>query len=283
MEIRKVGVIGTGTMGSGIARVCAGAGYQTLLRGRTQQSVGRGIGWMRSSLDRGVSRGAMTEQQRQEVLDCLKGVTALEDLGECDLVIESIIEDIEEKKRLFTALDGLCPQRTILATNTSSLPVIEMAAATQRPDRVVGIHFLYPVQAMKLVEVVRTLSSGEEALSTAKGFAESLGKTVILVKDTPGFVFNRLLIPYLMDAIRAFEEGLASREDIDEAMKLGFGHGWGPLAICDAAGLDVILRVATNLYQEFREAKYTPPPLLRRMVLAGHLGQKSGKGFYDYE
>jgi len=283
MEIKKVGVVGTGTMGSGIAWICAQYGYQTIMRARTDESAAKGMDKIRSSIARAVERGKITEQDRNNILDCLKAVTALEDLKDCDLVIEAIIEDSTEKKKLFAALDELCPGHTILVTATSSLSVIEIAAVTGRPDRVVGLHFGNPPTAMKCVEVARTIASSDGTVDMAKGFVESLEKKPILAKDTPGFVMNRFWIPFILEAIRVFEAGIASREDIDDCMVLGMGHTLGPLAAADLGGLDTIYMIANSLYDQLKDPKCAPPPLLRQMVLAGYLGRKTGKGFYDYK
>jgi len=235
-----------------------------------------------SSLAREVEKGRVTEEYGGAILSHVRGVTSLEELADCDLVIESIIEDMDEKKKLLAALDGLCPEKTLFTTNTSSLPVIALAAATRRADRVVGTHFHNPPHVMKLVEVARTIASSDEAVGLAKAFCESLGKKVIVVQDTPGFIVNKIIVPYFMEGVRALEAGLGTAEDIDQAMVLGGGHPFGPLAILDLVGLDTICVVAESLYDQFKDPKYAPPPLLKRMVLAGYFGRKVGKGFYDY-
>lgn len=282
MAIKKVGVVGCGLMGGGIAQVTAEAGYPVVVREVAQQFLDKGLGAIKKNLDRNVEKGRMAADARDRALGNLKGTTSLEDLKDCDLVIEAIVENIEEKKKLFAALDALCPPHTIIASNTSSCTVIEMAAATKRMDRVVGLHFFNPVPMMKLVEVVRTIQTGEATFRAAWDFAKSVGKEPVAAKDTTGFVVNLLLVPYLLDAIRALERGVASVEDMDKAMKLGCGYPMGPFTLLDFVGLDTTLYIGDIMFAEFRDARYAPPPLLRRMVLAGMHGRKSGKGFYDY-
>lgn len=282
MEIKKVGVVGCGLMGGGIAQVSAQAGYQTVVREINQELLDKGMSAIRSNLARNVERGRMTQPEMDEALARLKGTVALEDFKDCDIVVEAIFEDIEEKKKLFSTLDAICPPRTILASNTSSLTVVEMAAATKRASKVVGIHFFSPVPMMKLAEVVKTIVTDDDTLQTAVKFSQSLGKTVVLAKDLPGFIVNRLLIPYLIDAARIYGEGLASREDIDQAMALGCNHPMGPLTLLDFVGIDIAVHAAEALYREFGDPRFAPPPIVRRMLLAGHLGRKTGKGFYDY-
>ncbi|HYB72639.1 MAG TPA: 3-hydroxybutyryl-CoA dehydrogenase [Candidatus Sulfotelmatobacter sp.] len=282
MTIKKVGVVGCGLMGGGIAQVTAEAGYPVVVREVTQPLLDKGLGAIKKNLDRSVEKGRMTAEARDKALANLKGTTSLEDLKDCDLIIEAIVENIEEKKQLFAALDALCPPHTIIASNTSSCTVIEMAAATKRMDRVVGLHFFNPVPMMKLVEVVRTIQTGEATFRAAWDFAKSVGKEPVAAKDTTGFVVNLLLVPYLLDAIRALERGVASVVDMDKAMKLGCGYPMGPFTLLDFVGLDTTLHIGDIMFAEFRDARYAPPPLLRRMVLAGMHGRKSGKGFYDY-
>jgi len=225
----------------------------------------------------------MTEQQKGEVQGLIQGTTTPEDFDKCDLVVEAIIENMDEKRKLFARLDAICPKPTILASNTSCLSIIEMAAVTKRMDRVLGLHFMNPVPVMKLVELVRTIASSEETVAASRKFAESVGKTVVTSKDMPGFIVNRLLVPYLLDAVRALESGLATRDDIDQSMVLGCNHPMGPLTLADFIGLDTVYYIANAMHQEFREPKYAPPPLLKNMVVAGYYGRKSGKGFYDYK
>ena len=282
MEIKKVGVLGCGLMGSGIAQIAAQAGYETVVREVDDEVLKKGLKRIEDFLTKGVQKGKLTEAQMTEILDRLHGTTKLSDLASCDIIIEAVVENIEVKKQVFSELDGMCPEHTIFATNTSSLTVIEMAAATKRPDRFVGLHFFNPVPIMKLVEVVRTVSTSQETFDRAFAFAKSLGKEPIACKDRSGFVVNLLLVPYLLDAIRAVENGVASVEDIDKGMQLGCGYPMGPLTLLDFVGLDTTYYIANIMFEEYREAKYAPPPLLRKMVLAGLHGRKSGKGFYDY-
>lgn len=282
MQIAKVGVVGCGLMGAGIAEVCARAGYRTRVREVDDGLLSKGLARLRASLAKAVERGKLSQEGMDEALERISGTIDLADFRDCDIVIEAAIEKMEEKRQIFSTLDAVCPPHSILASNTSSLPVVEMAAATKRPDRVVGLHFFNPAPVMKLVELVQTITASDETIATARSFAESLGKTVILAKDTPGFVVNLLLVPYLLDAVRALEKGVASREDIDQGMVLGCGHPMGPLALLDMVGIDTCYYIANIMFDEFKEARYAPPPLMRRMVMAGHCGRKTGKGFYDY-
>jgi 3-hydroxybutyryl-CoA dehydrogenase len=269
-------------MGSGIAQVAAQSGFETIVGEVSEDLLGRGIGRIQGFLGKDIEKGKISREDGEATLKRLKGTTDLNDFADCDLVIEAIIENMDEKRKLYSALDALCKPETIFASNTSSLPVIEMAAATRRPDRVGGLHFFNPVPVMKLVEVVKTISTSAETIESLKSFGQAAGKIVVLAKDTPGFIVNLLLVPYLLDAIRALEGGVASREDIDNGMKLGCGHPMGPLTLLDFVGLDTTYYIANIMFDEFKDARYAAPPLLRRMVLAGHYGRKSGKGFYDY-
>ncbi len=282
MAIKKVGVAGCGLMGSGIAQVTAEAGYPVVAREVDKALLDRGLGLIEKNWARAIERGKMTADAKDKATANLRGTLSLEDLGDCDLVIEAIIENIEEKKKLFAALDKLCSPSTILASNTSSLTVIEMAIATGRADRVCGLHFFNPVPVMKLVEVVRTVRTSEETFRAAFEFAKSVGKEPVAAKDNSGFIVNLLLVPYLLDAIRAVEAGVASVEDIDKGMKLGCGHPMGPLTLLDFVGLDTTYYIANIMFEEYREKRYASPPLLRKMVQAGFCGKKSGRGFYDY-
>ncbi|HUG42542.1 MAG TPA: 3-hydroxybutyryl-CoA dehydrogenase [Longimicrobiales bacterium] len=281
-EIRKVAVIGCGLMGSGIAEVSAKAGYDTMVREVDEATLEKGLGSIRKSVDRAVGKGKLEESARDEAMARIRGTTALEDLAEADLVVEAIVENLDVKKELFGALDRICHSGTILASNTSSLTVTEMAAATARPDRFVGLHFFNPVPVMKLVEVVRTIATGEEAFRAAYDWAASVGKEPVEAKDASGFIVNRLLVPYMLDAIRSLEQGLASIEDIDKAMVLGTGYPMGPFTLSDFVGIDTLLRIAEIMVVEYAETRFAPPPLLRRMVTLGRFGRKSGRGFYDY-
>jgi len=283
MEIKKIGVVGCGIMGSGIAQLCAQSGCPTMVSELNSELLNKGMAAIRSSLDSGIRKGKVSEEVKQATLDHLHGTTNLEDFGDCDLVIEAAIENLEEKKRVFTALDRVCPQHAILASNTSCLSILDMAMVTKRPAQVIGMHFFNPVPIMRLVEIVRTILSSDEAIDAAKSFSQSLGKVVITAKDMPGFIVNRLLIPYLLGAIRAFEAGVATKEDIDQGMALGCNHPMGPLTLADFIGLDTTYFIACAMYDEFRDPLYAPPPLLKKMVTAGQLGRKSGKGFYDYK
>jgi 3-hydroxybutyryl-CoA dehydrogenase len=281
--VRTVGVVGCGLMGSGIAQVAAQGGYKVVVREVDEPALKKGLSRIEGFLSKGVERGKVTPADRDRTLGNLRGTTALADLAGCELVIEAIVEEIEAKKRLFRELDGICPAPTIFATNTSSLTVIEMAAATRRPDRFVGLHFFNPVPLMGLVEVVRTIATSDDAFRTALEFAQGTGKTPVVAKDRSGFIVNYLLVPYLVDAVRALERGVATVTDLDQAMKLGCGYPMGPFTLLDFVGLDTTLAVAETFFHEYREPRYAPPPLLRKMVLAGYLGRKSGKGFYTYE
>ncbi|MBI4300645.1 MAG: 3-hydroxybutyryl-CoA dehydrogenase [Chloroflexi bacterium] len=282
MEIKKVGVVGCGAMGSGITQVSAQAGYQVTVREISDEFLNRGLGGIRSGLERQVERGRMTAADKDATLGRIKGTTRLDDLAESDLVIEAAVEEIEPKRAIFGALDKLCPPTAILATNTSSLTVIQMAAATKRPEMVLGLHFFNPVPVMKLVEIVKTIVTSDEVVETGRKFVESVGKTPVFAKDQPGFISNRLLAPYLIDAIRVYEAGLGTAEDIDQTMVLGCNHPMGPLTLADFIGLDVLMHIAESLHAELAEPRFAPPPLLKRMVMAGHLGRKTKRGFYTY-
>jgi 3-hydroxybutyryl-CoA dehydrogenase len=282
MRIKTVGVLGCGLMGAGIAQVCAAAGYKTIVREVEQSFLDKGLGRVRKFLDDGVAKGKVTGDARDSTLGNLSGVTAVGALKDCDLIIEAIIENLEEKRKTYAALEEVVPAHTIFLSNTSSLCITELAAATQRPDRFGGLHFFNPVPLMKLVEVIRALTTSDDTYQTVFGFAQSLGKEPITAPDRPGFIVNRLLVPYLLDAIRAYENGLGTLEDIDKGMKLGCGYPMGPFTLLDFVGLDTTYYIANIMFEEFREPAYAPPPLLKRMVLAGRLGRKSGQGFYKY-
>jgi 3-hydroxybutyryl-CoA dehydrogenase len=282
MPIKTVGVVGCGLMGAGIAQVAAEAGYPVVVREVTDELLKKGLGRIESFLKKGVDKGKVTAARMQEVLGRLKGTTDLGELGACDFVIEAVVENLELKRQVYQALDAACPAHTIFASNTSSLSITEMAAATKRPDRFVGLHFFNPVPLMKLVEVVRSPLTAPEAFEESVAFARSLGKTPIRAADKTGFIVNRLLVPYLLDAIRALEEGVGSIPDIDQGMQLGCGHPMGPLTLLDFVGLDTTYYIANIMFDEFREKRFAPPPLLKRMVQAGLHGTKTRKGFYDY-
>ncbi len=283
MEIRTVGVVGCGLMGSGIAEVCARAGFETVVREVDETALTRGLERIGHSMSEAVRRGRLVDADRLAATDRLRGVTDLEALADCDLVIEAVTENLQAKQEVFMILDAACPPGTILASNTSSIPIIDLASATKRPDRVIGMHFMNPVPVMRLIELVRAITTSDETLAEARAFGESLGKRVIVAKDRAGFIVNMLLVPYLLEAIRMFESGFAAREDIDLGMMLGTNHPMGPLTLLDYVGLDTTYYIANILYEELHEPKYAPPPLLKQMVTAGHLGRKSGCGFYDYE
>ena len=282
MVIDSVGVLGCGLMGAGIAQTCAAAGYRTIVRDVNEAMVEKGIGRIRASLEHAVGKGKLTGEARDGALANLSGVTDLNALSGCDVIIEAIVEDRDEKRRTYEALDALVAPHVLLLSNTSSLCITELAAMTRRPDRFGGLHFFNPVPVMPLVEVIRGMATSDETYEQTLALARALGKEPITAPDRPGFIVNRLLVPYLLDAIRAYEQGLGSLEDIDRGMKLGCGHPMGPFTLLDYVGLDTIYYIANIMYEEFRESSYAPPPLLKRMVLAGRLGRKSGRGFYAY-
>jgi 3-hydroxybutyryl-CoA dehydrogenase len=280
--IKTVGVLGAGLMGSGIAEVAAKAGYTTIVREVSDDLSRKGRARIDASLARAVEKGKLDGADRDAAKARLSETTRLEDLADCDIVIEAIVENLETKNETFAALDRACKAETIFCSNTSSLTITEMSAATTRPDRFAGLHFFNPVPVMKLVEVVRTIATSKETEDTVFEFAKSLGKEPIRANDNSGFVVNRLLVPYLLDAVRALEEGVGTKEDIDRGMELGCGHPMGPLRLLDFVGLDTTYFIAEIMFNEYREKRFAPPPLLKRMVLAGWLGKKSGRGFYDY-
>jgi 3-hydroxybutyryl-CoA dehydrogenase len=270
-------------MGSGIAEVCARSGYTTLVRELNDELVARGRDMISKSIGAAVERGKLTSGERDEALGALRLTTRLEDFSACDLVIEAATENPEIKKRTFAELDQICPAHAILASNTSSIPIIHMATATRRPDKVLGMHFMNPVPVMRLIEYVRTLTTSDETLATARAFGESLGKRIIVSKDRGGFIVNFLLIPYLCESVRMFEQGFASKEDIDLGMTLGTSYPMGPFTLLDYVGLDTTLFIADILFDEFKESRFAAPTLLRQMVAAGYLGRKTGRGFYNYQ
>ncbi len=284
MEIKKVGILGfTGAMGRGIAQICAQAGYQVIASSRSEERMAKGIASIDAALARGVERGRLTKEDKEAAMSRIKGTTSIKDFHDCDLAIEVAVEDLEVKKKAFAELDAVCPKHAILASNTSVLPVVEMAIVTKRPDKVVGLHFFNPASAMKLVEIVRPITVSDETIEISKEFAKSVGKTPVVVPDTPGFIVNRLAVPFMLNAMRLLESGVASKEDIDTAVTLGLNHPMGPLTLADLIGNDIVLSMADGIYQNLQDHQYIAPPLLRRMVAAGWLGQKTGKGFYDYK
>ena len=282
MAIRRVGVLGCGLMGSGIAQVSAQAGFPTVVREVSANALEKGMGAIGKFLQGSVDKGKLAAADMEKALANLTGTVELRDLADCDLVVEAVSENLGLKKELFGGLDGICRPDAIFASNTSSLSITELSTFTKRPERLLGLHFFNPVPLMKLVEVVKTLRTSDAVVQDASEWCRALGKTVVTVADSTGFVVNRLLIPYMLDAVRVFEQGLASRDDIDNAMKLGCGYPMGPLLLCDFVGLDTAYSIAEIMFDEFKEPRFAPPPLLKRMVLAGRHGRKTGRGFYDW-
>jgi len=282
MEIHKVGVVGCGLMGSGISQAAAVAGFPTVVRELSQELLDRGLASIARSLAKFVEKGELTAEQKAQALGRLQPTLALQDFADCDLVVEAIVENLDRKKELFAELDRIVKPEAILASNTSSISITELMTATRRPTRFLGLHFFNPVPLMKLAEVVRTVVTEPEVAQLGLDFARRLGKTPVLTTDRAGFIVNRLLIPYLVDAVRALQEGVGTIEDIDQGMKLGCNHPMGPFALMDLVGVDTTCYITEILFNEFRESRFAPPPLLKRMVLAGMCGRKSGKGFYDY-
>jgi 3-hydroxybutyryl-CoA dehydrogenase len=282
MAIKKVGVVGCGIMGGGIAQVCAQSGYQVTVSEINDELLNKGLKVIKGNLARSVEKGKLSKEEEAAIVGRLKGTTKVEDFGDCDLVMEAATENMNLKKKIFADLDKAAAPNVILATNTSCLCVIEVAMATKRPDKVIGTHFFNPVPVMKLLEIVTTIVSSEESFNAVKAFGQSLGKTVIVAKDTPAFIANRIAMPMSIEAIKVYEAGLATKEDIDNALVYGYNHPIGPLALADLVGLDTLLYVCDSIYAEFKDPRWAPPLLLKRMVTAGHLGRKTGKGFYDY-
>ena len=282
MDISKVGVVGCGLMGGGIAEVAAKSGFDVTVREVTDEFLEKGEARIRKSMERAVQKEKLTAEDRDAALQRLSFTTDVSDLQDCDIVIEAIVEELEAKNALFGELDGLCGSGTIFASNTSSLTITDMAAATSRADRFVGMHFFNPVPVMKLVEVVRTIATSDETFDRAFAFSRALGKAPVVAKDNSGFIVNLLLVPYMLDAIRQLERGVAGVEDIDTAMALGCGYPMGPFILCDFVGLDTLNMIGEIMYEEYREARYAPPPLLKRIVGMGRFGRKTGMGFYDW-
>jgi 3-hydroxybutyryl-CoA dehydrogenase len=286
MDIKKVGVLGCGLMGSGIAQVSATAGFEVTVLEVEQKYLDKGFSGIEKSLstfaERHPEKGGITAQQKQEILGRLKGTTNEKDLADCDIIIEAIIESVPEKKKMYSSIDNIVKNDAIFATNTSSISVTELLSATRRPERFIGLHFFNPVPLMKLVEVVKTIATADEVYDAAYEFSKKLGKVPVRTSDKTGFIVNRLLVPYLLDAIRAYEEGIGSIPDIDNAMKLGCGYPMGPFTLLDFVGLDTTYYITHVMYDEFKERRFASPPLLKRLVMAGWYGRKSGKGFYDY-
>jgi len=286
MNIEKVGVLGCGLMGSGIAQVSAMAGFDVTVLEVEQRFIDKGFSGIEKSLakfaERPPEKGGITAQQKEEIRARLKGTTNNHDLAACDIIVEAVIENLEEKKKMYSALDGIVKKDAIFASNTSSISITELLTSTKRPERFIGLHFFNPVPLMKLVEVVRTIATADDVYETAYNFGKKLGKVPVRTSDKTGFIVNRLLVPYLLDAIRAYEEGVGSIEDIDNAMKLGCGYPMGPFTLLDFVGLDTTYYITHVMYDEFKERRFASPPLLKRLVMAGWYGRKSGKGFYDY-
>ena len=282
MEIKKVGVVGCGTMGNGIVLVCAQSGYPVVVSEINEQLLNKGLAAIDKFLSTSVQKERITQQDKDSTMARIKGTTDMKDFADCDLVVEAVVENIDLKKKIFAELDKVCRKDTILATNTSCLSIIDVAAATNRVDKVLGLHFMNPVPLMKLLEVVRTIATSDETLEIGKKFSESVGKTIVVAKDTPGFIANYLEMPYLLNAMKVMDAGVATKEDIDTTMKLGFNHPMGPLTLSDLIGLDTILFVVDAIYEDTKDTQYAAPPILRKMVTAGWLGRKTGKGFYDY-
>ncbi len=282
MDIKLIGVVGVGQMGGGIVETCARAGFDVIGREINDALLERGMDNLKASMERGVKRGKLTQAEMDAALARVTGTTSLADFKDCDLVIEAATENMQLKKTLFTELDAITRTDAILASNTSSLSITEIASATERPDRVVGLHFFNPVPVMPLIEIVRGLLTSEETLEAVRALGQRLNKQLVFAKDNPGFIVNLLLVPYLFDAVRALENGVATKEDIDAAIKLGLNHPMGPLTLMDFVGLDTCLFIGDAMYAEFKDARYAAPPLLRRMVTAGLLGRKGGRGFYSY-
>lgn len=282
MEIKKVGVVGCGFMGSGIVQVCAQSGYQVVVSETNDELLNKGIASIDYYLTRGVEKGGIFQQDKDSALGRIRGTTNIKDFNDCDLIIEAVPEDMDLKKKIFAELNKICLRRAILATNTSCLSIIDLAMVTSKPDKVLGMHFCSPVPVNRLLEIVKTIATSDDTLEIGKRFGESLGKTVIVAKDTPGFIFNRLLIPWQLNAVCMLEAGIATRDDIDNSMKLGLNYPIGPLALCDFNGIDVVYMVARAMYEETKDQQYVPPVLMKRMLVAGWLGRKTGKGFYEY-
>ncbi len=282
MEIKRVGIVGCGAMGSGITQVCAQSGYQVVASEINDELLNKGLTSISNFLAKSVEKGKLSQQDKDSTLARIKGTTNSKDFSDCDLIIEAAVENMELKKKIFAELDKICPEHAILATNTSCLSIIDMAMVTNRPDKVLGLHFFNPVPLMQLLEIVKTVATSDATLETTKGFGKSLGKTSVIAQDVPGFIANRLMTPFLLDAIRMLEAGVASREDIDTAINLGLNHPMGPLTLSDLVGLDVVLFIVDAIYEEFKDPRFAAPPLLRKMVTAGWLGRKTGKGFYEY-
>jgi 3-hydroxybutyryl-CoA dehydrogenase len=282
MEIKKVGVVGCGSMGAGITQLCAQSGFPVVVSEINDELLKRGLGFIDKTLARSVEKGKMAQADKDAIMGRIKGTTSTKDFADCDLVIEAAIENLDLKKKIFAELDGILAKDAILATNTSCLSIIDMAIVTKRADKVVGLHFFNPAPIMKLLEIVRTIATSEETMATSLSFGEKLGKTTVVAKDAPGFIVNRLWIPFMLHSIKLYEEGIASREDIDNGIQLGLNYPMGPLTLSDMVGIDIVKFVADALYEQLKDPRYITPTLVDKMVAAGWLGRKTGKGFYDY-
>lgn len=283
MEIMKVGVVGCGTMGSGITQVCAQSGYEVVVSEINEEILNKGLASINKTLTRGVEKGALSEQDKHSTLARIKATTNIKDFSECDLVIEAVNESMNLKKDVYSLLDKTCLEHTILATNTSVLSIIDMAIVTRRPEKVLGLHFFNPVSVMRLLEIVKTIATSDETLESGKSFGKSLGKSIVVAQDSPGFIVNRLMTPFMLNAIRMLEAKIATRDDLDSAINLGMNHPMGPLKLLDLIGIDTVFFAANAMYEELKDPQYAPPPLMKKMVTAGWLGRKTGKGFYEYK
>jgi 3-hydroxybutyryl-CoA dehydrogenase len=283
MEIKQVGVVGAGIMGAGIAQVAAQAGYQVVVREINDDLLKKGLGSINSFLAKSVEKGRLSQPDKDVILGRIKGTLNISDFKDCDLVVEAVVENLELKKKVFAELDAVCPKHAVLATNASTVSIIDIARATQRPDKVIGTHYFNPAAMMKLVEIVRTIATSDETVKICQDYCKSIGKETVIAKDTPGFIVNRLSTPFMLEAVRMLENNVASREDIDNAVKLGLNHPIGPLALLDLIGIDSVYYGTSSIYEETKDPAYAPPVLMRKMVAAGWLGRKTGKGFYDYK
>ena len=283
MQIKKVGVVGVGIMGAGIAQVASQAGYQVIVREINEELLKKGLASINSFLSKSVEKGRLSQQDKDAVMGRIQGTLNLADFKDCDFVIEAVMENLELKKKVFAELDQVCPQHAVLATNASTVSIIDIARATKRPDKVVGTHYFNPVPMMKLVEIVKTIATSDETVKICQEYCRSIGKETVIARDTPGFIVNRLGTPFMLEAVRMLESGIATRDDIDNAVKLGLNHPIGPLALLDLIGIDSVFYGASTIYDETKDPQYAPPVLMRKMVAAGWLGRKTGKGFYDYK
>jgi 3-hydroxybutyryl-CoA dehydrogenase len=283
MEIKNVGVVGCGVMGSGITQVCAQSGYQVIVAEINGELLNKGLKSIQKVLTINVEKGRLSEQDKNNIFGRIKGTTDIKDFSHCDVVIEAVNENMGMKKEVFSGLDKICPKHTILSTNTSVLSIIDLAMVTARPDKVLGSHFFNPAPIMKLLELVKTIATSEETLEISRAFGNSLGKTTVIAQDTPGFIVNRIVTPFLLNAIRMLEAKIATREDIDNALNLGMNHPMGPLRLLDLIGIDTVFFATNAMYEEFKDPQFAPPPLMKKMVTAGWLGRKTGKGFYEYK